>query len=761
MSNKIGVYICEGCDIGPQLNAGQLAEFVQSEYGGSCPVVKTAPVLCSQEGKAMIQADVDAETIDGVAVCACSPRVKWDIFRFGDKAVVERVNLREQCAWSYIRPKADETAEGEVPETLRMMAQDYIRMGIVKLQKYTAPQPEIPETTKTILVLGGGNTGLAAALGGAKLGYDIVLVEKESQLGGFAAKMYKQVPYFYPYTEAVTPDVQQKINAVTAHDKIRVITGATLEKLEGAPGQYTAVIKNGSGEENVPVGSVVLATGWKPFDPKARVVEVDQTECEAQDNEAVVETPAVEEGENVLEPLGLGKFTNVITNVDMELMAKKGELLRPSDGRPVKSVAFIQCAGQRSTEEGHLPYCSSVCCMVSLKQAGYLREKNPDGKAYVIYKDMIVPGVQELYYKAAQNDPGIFLTKGEVAEVAEDGDGGILVTATDTLLGEDIQIKVDLLVLATGMVPSTLADPVINLAYRQGPAFPDLQLFNGFADSNYICFPYETRRTGIYSAGCVHQPMLMGAAEDDAAGAVLKAIQCLESINRGMAVHPRSGDISFPKFNMVRCTQCKRCTEECPFGALDDDEKGTPKPNPTRCRRCGTCMGACPERVISFDEYNVDMIASMIKENEVPDDIDEGGPRVIVFVCENDAYPALDMAAFQGKKWSPYVRFVPVRCLGSINTIWIADAMSKGIDGVLLLGCKYGDDYQCHFAKGSELCNRRMENIAETLGRLQLEPERVQQKQVAIDEYEKIPQLIDEFMNHIIDDIGANPYKGF
>ncbi|PTN39014.1 hydrogenase iron-sulfur subunit [Desulfonatronum sp. SC1] len=763
MSSKIGVYICEGCDIGPQLNAGQLAEFVQSEYGGSCPVIKTAPVLCSQEGKAMIQADVDAETIDGVAVCACSPRVKWDVFQFGEKTVVERVNLREQCAWTYARPEADTTAEGEVPETLRMMAQDYIRMGIIKLQKYVVPQPEIPEVTRTILVVGGGNTGLTAALGGAKLGYDVVLLEKQGQLGGFAAQMYKQVPYTFPYTQAVPTGVEKKINDVSANDKIRVFTGSTLNKLEGAPGQYTAVIATGNGEERITVGSVVLATGWKPFDPEARVVEAEAPKEESKEGEeiAVVDTPEIQKGENVLAPLGHGKFTNVITNVDMELMAKKGELLRPSDGRPVQSVAFIQCAGQRSTEEGHLPYCSSVCCMVSLKQAGYLREKNPNGKAFIIYKDMIVPGLQELYYKAAQDDPGIFLTKGDVIEVKEDSDGGIIIQAENTLLGEPLEIKVDVLVLATGMVPTTLADPVMNFAYRQGPAFPDLNLFNGFADSNYICFPYETRRTGVYSAGCVHQPMLMGAAEDDASGAVLKAIQCLESINRGMAVHPRSGDISFPKFNMVRCTQCKRCTEECPFGALDDDEKGTPQPNPTRCRRCGTCMGACPERVISFEEYNVDMIASMIKENEVPDDIDEGGPRVIVFVCENDAYPALDMAAFQGKKWSPYVRFISVRCLGSINSIWVADSMSKGIDGVLLLGCKYGDDYQCHFAKGSELCNKRMENIAETLGRLQLEPERVQQKQVAIDEYDKIPQMIDDFMNHIIDDIGANPYKGF
>ncbi len=174
-------------------------------------------------------------------------------------------------------------------------------------------------------------------------------------------------------------------------------------------------------------------------------------------------------------------------------------------------------------------------------------------------------------------------------------------------------------------------------------------LFDGFADSNYICFPYETRRTGIYAAGCVRQPMGMVAAKEDATGAALKAIQCIESANRGVAVHPRSGDMSYPKFNFVRCTQCKRCTEECPFGALDDDEKGTPKPNPTRCRRCGTCMGACPERVISFDNYSITMVNDMITSIQVPEYPEDGGYRILVLCCENDAYPALDMAAMRGK----------------------------------------------------------------------------------------------------------------
>jgi quinone-modifying oxidoreductase subunit QmoB len=407
-----------------------------------------------------------------------------------------------------------------------------------------------------------------------------------------------------------------------------------------------------------------------------------------------------------------------------------------------------------------LAYSSELNSLVGLKQAGYVADGIEDGQAYVFYDHMMVPGINERYYKAAQDKSGVMMTKGSIEAIREESGGDLVVVARDTLLGEYVELPVDMVVLPTGMVPTTALSEVVNLQYRQGPVLPELELFDGFADSNYICFPYETRRTGIYSAGCVRQPMSMATAREDAAGAMLKAIQCITSLNRGMAVHPRSGDRSYPVFNFTRCTQCKRCTEECPFGALDDDPKGTPMPNPTRCRRCGTCMGACPERVISFDNYSVDQIGTVIKQMEIPPKIEDGGPRAIVLACENDAYPALDMAAMRGHRWSPYIRVVPVRCLGSVNTIWIADAMSKGSDGVLLLGCKYGEDYQCHFMKGSELCNRRMENVAESLNRLGVEPERVVQKQVAIDEYAEIPRLIDEFMNYVLK-LGPNPFKGY
>jgi len=216
-------------------------------------------------------------------------------------------------------------------------------------------------------------------------------------------------------------------------------------------------------------------------------------------------------------------------------------------------------------------------------------------------------------------------------------------------------------------------------------------------------------------------------------------------------------DPCIQEFDLKRCTQCKRCTEECPFGALNEDIKGTPEPNPTRCRRCGICLGSCPERIINFATYSVDMIGSMVKAIEVPEEFDEK-PRILGFICENDALPALDQAALQRLPLDPWTRYIPLRCLGSLNLIWINDALSKGIDGVLLFGCKFGDDYQCHFIKGSELADYRLGKIQETLDRLMLEGERIRYEQLAIDDYKKVPEIIEEF-NETLENLGPNPFK--
>lgn len=743
MDKKTAVYICTGCGIGDALDVDPIKQLATDEL--SIPLCKDHPFLCGEEGVELIKKDIEGEGVNTIIICACSQRVNYDVFDFGPDKIVERVNFREQVAWSQA-PKEEDT---------QMLAEDNLRMGCSKAKDTELPEAYKAEEeySKDILVVGGGLAGMTAALETAKAGYQAILVEKEDRLGGFLGKMKQRVTM--PYKELTDTGAEDLIKSVMENSKIKVYTSSTVEKIAGGPGLFSVEIKSNGNNASERVGAVVQATGWVPYDA------------------------------NKLGHLGYGKFKDVVTNVEMEEMAAGGKITRPSDGGDVKNVLFIQCAGSRDPE--HLPYCSSVCCLVSMKQATYVKEQNPESVNYILYKDVRTVGQSEDFYRKAQNDGNIFI-RGAATNVGEAG-GRLFVEADDELLGEKVKIEdLDMVVLAVGMVPATRPDTVprikappdtegadekglievkpdsgffantaLNLEYRQGPELPTLKY--GFPDSHFICFPYETRRTGIYTAGCVRRPMETAKVLDDAAGAAMKAIQCAEATAIGMAVHPRAGDLTFPEFNMQRCTQCKRCTEECPFGAINEDEKGNPLPNPTRCRRCGVCMGACPERIISFKNYSVGMIGRMIKAINVPEE-DEEKPRVIALICENDAYPAVDMAGIKRLKWSPYVRFVPMRCLGGLNLVWIADALSGGIDGVLLFGCRHGDDYQCHFVKGSELAEIRLGKVSETLDRLALESERVKFVEIGITDYDKIPKIIDEFMA-TIEEVGPNPYKGW
>ncbi|MHB1660973.1 MAG: FAD-dependent oxidoreductase [bacterium] len=767
MDNNLGIYICSGCDIGKSLNVEKL---VNTAKDSNKPLVcMSHEFLCGAEGINLIKNDIAEKKINKLVIAACSMRAKQDAFNFDPLSIhTERVNLREHVIW--ISPPNDNNTQ--------LLAEDYINMGAVRAKKSAFPEPLIQDLNKTVLVVGGGVTGLNAAINSAKAGYNVVLVEKKSDLGGFPHSKYKKWETKPPFDKNIwiKEGLDELIGEAENSKKIKIYKNSKIKSISGAPGKFNVEIEpanesNKDGVINETIGSVVVATGWKPYEAKK------------------------------LDYLGYGLTSDVLTNVELEELyselSENGKtesftVKRKSDGNAVKSIAFIQCAGSR--DENHLPYCSTVCCMSSLKEAALIRKNNPDANVYIIYKDMRTAGEYENFYRKMQDDEGIFMVKGVVSEVSYDKNNNIIdLKVKGTLFGGDIDLNVEMVVLAAGMVPNSgdiaynqeinltvdnqpsasgascppsipvstaqvAKSGLLNLEYRQGKEMPDLAY--GFPDSNFICFPYESRRTGIYPAGSVRMPLDTVFSVDDAKGAVLKAIQCVEQTSKGKAVHPRSNDMTYPFFDLPRCTQCKRCTEECPFGAIDEDEKGTPKYNPERCRRCGVCMGACPVRIISFKNYSPDIGASMIKSLYIPEDPADENYRILVFACENDAYPALDILGLNKINLSSNIRVIPVRCLGSINNVWYTDALSKGIDGILLLGCKFGDDYQCHFIKGSELASYRMVNLKETLTRLVLEEERIRQIQLEFSDYMKLPEIVEDFVNKI-KSLGPNPYKGF
>jgi len=742
----MGAYICSGCGIGDRLDCGQLEQTATRD--GKAKFAKTHEYLCSAEGVAMIQADIDSGETNHVIIGACSRRAKVEAFNF-QSVTVSRANLREGVIW--VRPDND-----EANETTQEMADDYIRMACAesKFQKLPQGSGEQNELNKNILVVGGGISGMTAAIEAAAAGYPATIVEKAAELGGVMAQLHRRVPGKMPYADPEDTMVADLIAKVEADPTISVHLNSTVTKTAGAPGRFDVDISTESGATtNVSMGAIVQASGMKQFDA------------------------------NKLTEFAYDKSDNVITQLELEALAKEanGGPIKRKDGKEVESVVFVQCAGQRSDKEGHLPYCSGFCCTASIKQAMYFKDANPGVDTVIMYDDLRTPGAGgEDFYRSGQKK-GIIFTKSSVSTIEASGND-LTVNFNDKILNEELSMPADLVVLATGQEPNSGPNPyaldeakaaaeaageeiptevtvsvdsILNLDYRQGTDLPHLK--HGFTDSHFICFPYETRRTGIYSAGPVRRPMDSVQSAIDATGAAMKAILEVENAAKGRAAHPRSGDLSYPSFRIEGCTQCKRCTVECPFGAINEDEKGFPTYNESRCRRCGTCMGACPVRVISFENYSVDTVGQQIKNVDMPDEFDEK-PRILVLACENDAYPALDMAAQNRLEYSAFTRVVPVRCLGSVNTIWLTDALNSGYDGIVLMGCQKGDDYQCHFVKGSEIAHIRMSKIADTLQTLNLEEERVATYEVAITDVERTAELIND-MAETIEKIGMSPFK--
>lgn len=280
MEKKIGLYICTGCSIGESVNIEKLV----NKNSGQ-PVVKTHFALCGKEGVELIKNDIRNEGVNAVVIAACSPRVKYEEFDFPG-CIVERVPVRELAVWS----------QEANTEEAQLAVEDYVKMGIIKVQKGDLPEPWQMETVKTILVIGGGISGMTSALEAANAGYQVVLVEKEARLGGFMNKLYKKVPTAageYTAPLIVDTDVEKTVKEVESHPNIKLYKSSKVENTEGQPGAFTVTISTNGSSAVEKIGAVILAAGWRPYDATK------------------------------LEYLGYGKSKDVVTNIELRNLPVK------------------------------------------------------------------------------------------------------------------------------------------------------------------------------------------------------------------------------------------------------------------------------------------------------------------------------------------------------------------------------------------------------------------------------------------------------
>lgn len=397
--------------------------------------------------------------------------------------------------------------------------------------------------------------GLTAAIEAAEAGCRVVLVEKSPYLGGRVARAHLYFPKLCP----PTCGLEINFRRIKNNPNIEVLTLAELESLRGTPGDYEATVRvspryvtgactlcdacaqacPAERSNDFDLGLSQTKAAYLPYAmafPAAYVIDREacpegcracaeackyaaidlnqQAERKKYQIAAVIAATGWKPYDAArIDNLGFGKYPDVITNVIMERLAApngptQGRILRPSDGQAPASVAFVQCAGSR--DDNHLPYCSAVCCAASLKQASYVRSLCPEANITIFYIDIRTPGRLEDFYMKIAADEKLELIKGKVGKVERDGHSGkIVITAEDVMKGGKTERRVDLLVLATGIVPQTEGLP------------------GDFALDEFKFISNGPGKTGVYGAGCARRPEEVSASVQDATGAALKAMQCV------------------------------------------------------------------------------------------------------------------------------------------------------------------------------------------------------------------------------------------
>jgi heterodisulfide reductase subunit A len=566
---RIGVYVCHcGGNISDYVDVPQVIDGVRNEPG--VVVAKRAMFTCSDATQQEIERDIREQHLDGLVVASCSPKLHTQTFREVARRAglnpyqYTQVNVREQCSWAHTDDR-----EGATDKAIRL-----VRAGIARTGRTDPLEPLVVQTTPKVLVVGGGVTGLRAALGLARIGLAVFLVERAPEFGGWVGGFGAM----FPDGDRGRDLVDQLVMDIGKHDNITVFTGAELVEKSGSFGNYQATVRVGgdSGETiQLDVGSIIVATGFDSYQP--------------QGGEYGFGLPGV---------LTLPEFKELVDGVTGPLSY---------EGRPVRGIAYIYCVGSRSPVDkpGGNEYCSRFCCTAAVHASLQTRALGGKVHQYHLYRDMRTYGKHELLYSESRRTGDHYLRFSEDTPPTVESDeatGGLRVTVRDHLAGtDDIQIPVDLVVLVTGMVPRDNADLVRTLKLPVGR--------DGFLNEIHPKLrPVETVVDGVLIAGACQGPKT--AAESVTSG--------LAAVTQSAAVLKKGSAALDPLVATVdadRCRWCEACQPSCPYGAItqvthDDHEVAVIAE--ASCKGCGGCVPLCPEQAIDLRGYTDAQVTSMI-----------------------------------------------------------------------------------------------------------------------------------------------------
>lgn len=562
---KIGVYVCWcGTNISNLVDV----ENVSKEIGKLPHVVisKSYKYMCSDPGQDLIVQDIKDYDLNRIVVAACSPRMHEITFRRAleksglNPYMLEMANIREHNSWVH-------TNRNEATKK----AKDLIAAAIARVQWHEPLEKRSVGVNPATLIIGGGISGISAALEIANAGKQVYLVEKSDTLGGLVSN----IDLTYPYLNSAKAMIDYKIQSVMNHPNILVYLKTEINQVVGYVGNFQTEFKLNGREVKLSFGNVIVATGLKPFDAK-RIVNY-----------------------------GYGRLPNVITSLEFEQVLKNGIIIT-RDGRVPRDIAIIHCVGSRN--EDYNPYCSRTCCMTALKFINQIRSALPETNVYDIYSDMrsFGKGCEELYSITSRKTV-MFLTFDhranlpQIRQASYEDSCNLLITFREKFSGEPIEVPADIVILMVGMEAN---DDVKQVSHAVGVSIDGNKFF---IERHPKLDPVATTTDGVYVVGTCQSPKDI---PDSVSQARAAAARILATILSGSV----SVEVTTSVVNEEICCGCQTCIKVCPYSAISfKEEEKVSYVNEILCKGCGTCGSACPTGAIKCKHFTDLQILSEIE----------------------------------------------------------------------------------------------------------------------------------------------------